>query len=217
MPRETLRFVQTDRPPATDGIRVFDALERSFLGAAFTFRIIGSSHYISAPAYDFYELAACDGAPTEVGNGTETEPGTETASRDGAAIPLEADRPSRRLAFETASLRCETTVDHRPLSAFPHGRFRSRPDSFDLAHAFGGDPEAATTIEIDDRGYETYHTYPEYDLALYTRTVFTAVPDSSDDESGDAATAESDANAASTRRSAAPPATDGPRETPNTF
>lgn len=203
MSRETLRFVQTDRPPATDGIRVFDSLSRSFLGTAFAFRIIGSSHYITAPGYDFYELAACDGAPAS----------TETANREGAAIPLGTNRPSRRLVYETDSLRCETTVDHRPLSAFPHERFRSRPDSFDLAHAFDGDPEAATTIELEDRGYETYHTYPEYDLALYTRTVFTAVPDSSALESP----ATENANAASTRDVAEQSATDGPREPPNTF
>lgn len=158
MPRDTLQFVHADSPPALDGVRVFDSRTRSFLGTEFTFRIIGSSHYVSAPAYGFYELSACDPAPAP--------------DRDGTAIPLEPDRPSRRLVFETDALRCETVVDHRPLSAFP----RDRLGEFDLAYTFGGDPDAVTTIEIGEDGYETVHTYPEFDLALYTQTVFTDIP-----------------------------------------
>ncbi|WP_222915181.1 DUF2617 family protein [Natrinema sp. SYSU A 869] len=165
MSRETLQFVHTDRPPATDGVRVFNSLTRPFLGTKFTFRIIGSSHYISAPEYGFHELATCDPAPS--------------ASRNGTAIPLESDRPSRRLTFEADALQCVTRVEHRPLSAFPRDRYLSRPGSFDLAYAFDGDPDAVTTIEIDADGYETYHTYPEFDLALYTRTVFATDHDSS--------------------------------------
>ncbi|WP_247003642.1 DUF2617 family protein [Halosolutus gelatinilyticus] len=161
MTRDTLRFVHADRPPAADEIRVFESLTRPFLGAAFTFRIIGSSHYVSAPAYGFYELAACD--PANPGDRTGTE------------LPLDPNRPPRRLAFETDAFRCQTVVEHRPLSAFPHDRFRTDLGSFDLAHAFDGDPEAVTTIELDEDGYETYHTYPEYDLALYTRSAFTVV------------------------------------------
>lgn len=157
MARETLQFVHTDSPPALEDVRVFDSRTRTFLGAEFTFRIIGSSHYVSAPAYDFYELSACSPAPT--------------ADQDGTTIPLEPDRPSRRLAFETDALRCETVVDHRPLSAFP----RDRVEADDLAYTFGGNPDAVTTIEIGEDGYETVHTYPEFDLALYTRTDFTDV------------------------------------------
>lgn len=186
MARNSLRFVHADRPPATDELRVFDSLTRPFLGAEFTFRIVGSSHYISAPAYGFHELSSCTTAPAapvdEVENdgdgeredeGDETDEGGNAPTREEATIPLEPDRPSRRLAFETDALRCETVVDHRRLAAFPHERFRTRPESFDLAYAFDGDPEAVTTIELGADGYETYHTYPEFDLALYTRTVFT--------------------------------------------
>ncbi|WP_049924291.1 DUF2617 family protein [Halopiger djelfimassiliensis] len=167
MNSQTLRFVHDDRPPATDGVRVFDSLTRPFLGTEFTFRIIGSSHYISAPAYDFYELSACGPVP---GGGCEV-----------TAIPLDPAQPSRRLGFETDTLGCETVVDHRPLSAFPTDRLRSRPDSFDLAYAFDGNPEAVTTIEIGDDGYETYHTYPEFDLALYTRSEFVIADPTADD------------------------------------
>ncbi|WP_226482364.1 DUF2617 family protein [Natrinema amylolyticum] len=179
MSRETLQFVHTDRPPATDGVRVFDSLTRPFLGTEFTFRIIGSSHYVSAPEYGFHELSTCDPAPV--------------ASREGTAIPLETGRPSRRLAFETDALRCVTRIEHRPLSAFPRDRYLSRPGSFDLAYAFDGDPDAVTTIEIDADGYETYHTYPEFDLALYTRTVFATHRDASSADASDARAAETPA------------------------
>ncbi|PCR92278.1 DUF2617 family protein [Natrinema ejinorense] len=165
MPRETLQFVHADRPPATDDVRVFDSLTRRFLGTEFTFRIIGSSHYVSAPEYGFYELSTCESV--------------STADRGATTVPLEPDRSSRRLTFENDAIQCVTEIEHRPLSAFPRTRYRSRPRSFDLAYAFDGPPEAVTTIEIDANGYETYHTYPEYDLALYTRTVFATERDSS--------------------------------------
>ena len=50
------------------------------------------------------------------------------------------------------------------LAAFPADR------DYDLAYEFS--PEAHTAIAIDeaDPGYETYHTYPEHDLTVYTRT-----------------------------------------------
>lgn len=163
MSRESLQLTYATRPPTLDDIRVFDSLTRRFLGTEFTFRVIGSSHYISAPAYEFYELAACDPAPP--------------VDRGGTTIPLEPDRSPSRLVFENDALRCVTRVEHRPLSAFRSDR--SGPQSVDLAHTFDGASEAVTTIEIDEDGYETYHTYPEFDLALYTRTVFTRVRRSS--------------------------------------
>ncbi|WP_254521977.1 DUF2617 family protein [Natrinema caseinilyticum] len=161
MTGETLQFVHADRPPEVGDVRVFDSLTRQFLGTAFTFRIIGSSHYVSAPDYGFYELSTCEPAPSG-GNG-------------GTVVPLEPDRPSRRLAFETDALRCVTVVEHRPLAAFPPDRCEAGWSDFDLAYAFDGDPEAVTTIEIGEDSYETYHTYPEFDLALYTRTAFTRI------------------------------------------
>ncbi|ELY84621.1 DUF2617 family protein [Natrinema altunense] len=179
MSRQTLQFVHTNRPPTTDDIRVFDSRTRALLGTEFTFRIIGSSHYVSAPEYEFYEVSTCDPDPV--------------ANHEGTAIPLETDRPPRALTFETDAFRCVTRVEHRPLSAFPRDRYLNRPDSFDLAYAFGGDPDAVTTIEIDDDGYETYHTYPEFDLALYTRTVFGTDRDPAALEASAARTAESDA------------------------
>ena len=44
-----------------------------------------------------------------------------------------------------------------------------------MAYRFG--PDASTTIEVEGGAIETYHTYPEFDLALFTRTTIETVPD----------------------------------------
>jgi hypothetical protein len=167
MTEATLHFVHGASPPDSDP-RVFDALTREFLGAPFTFRVIGSSHYVSAPAYDFHELSSCD----PVGGDAVT-----TLALDGPRLPTAGtdaatdggDPEGRlRLAYAADGLRCETLVERRPLAAFP------ADGSFDLAYWFGD--EAVTTVDVGETGYETYHTYPEFDLALYTRTRFRSVP-----------------------------------------
>lgn len=151
MVRDTLTFVHSPQPPTSE-LSVYESATRSFLGTAFTFRIIGSSHYVSAPAYDFHELSSCTPVATE-----------------GTTLGLDDDWDARTLSYETDRLRCETTVERQPLSAFPRDR------EFDLAHWFEAD--AVTTIELGPAGFETYHTYPEFDLALYTQTVFQTLPD----------------------------------------
>ncbi|MFB6152429.1 MAG: hypothetical protein ABEJ40_11550 [Haloarculaceae archaeon] len=178
MTGNTLQFVHSARPPATD-VRVFDSLTRSFLGAEFTFRVVGSSHYVSAPAYDFHELSSCepvrgDDVATIRLDGDRTSPSSppSSPSPSRSRSPEEASDasapPARRLSYEADAVRCETVVERRPLAAFPDDA------SFDLSYRFGED--AVTTVDVGTDGYETYHTYPEFDLALYTRTVFTSVP-----------------------------------------
>jgi len=169
MARDTLQFVHSTSPPATD-VRVFDSLTRRFLGTEFTFRVVGSSHYVSAPAYDFHELSSCEPVPGE---------GVATIHLDAGQVSAESSEsdgtpaaPTRHLTHETDALRCETFVERRPLAAFPADA------SFDLAYWF--DDAAVTTIDLRPDGYETYHTYPEFDLALYTRTVFDSVPSATD-------------------------------------
>ncbi|WP_459191247.1 DUF2617 family protein [Halosimplex sp. J119] len=158
MTRDTLQFVHSTAPPAGD-VRVFDSLTRDLLGATFTFRVIGSSHYVSAPAYDFHELASCEPVDAEA----------TTLRLDGATTADPPDAAARRrLDYAAGGLRCATVVERRPLAAFP------ADDSFDLAYRF--DPDAYTTVDVTPDGYETYHTYPEFDLALYTRTAFESVP-----------------------------------------
>lgn len=175
MTRDTLYFVHSTRPPDSD-VRVFDSLTREFLGATFTFRVIGSSHYVSAPAYDFHELSSCDpvggdevttlrlDGPTVAAATADSS----TAASTGTATDPAADR---RLCLEYAAegLRCATLAERRPLAAFP------AEEEFALSYRF--EEDAVTTVDIGADGYETYHTYPEFDLALYTRTTFESVPD----------------------------------------
>lgn len=151
MPRDTLQFAHSSRPPASD-VRVFADLEREFLDTAFTFRVVGNSHFVGAPEYDFYELSSC-------------EPVDATAV---TTVPLDPAGPSRRFDFDNDVLSCQTVVEPRPLAAFPGDR------SFDLRYDF--DEDAATTIDVSEAAFETYHTYPEFDLAVYSRTAFTTVP-----------------------------------------
>jgi hypothetical protein len=182
MPRDTLQFVHSTSPPATD-VRVFDSLTRHFLGAEFTFRVVGSSHYISAPAYDFHELSSCEPVPGEdvatirldavsASESPAADDAGQTGSESLTADEADTGESTRRLTYETGALQCETLVERRPLAAFPSDA------SFDLAYWF--DDDAVTTIDLGSDGYETYHTYPEVDLALYTRTVFESVPRATD-------------------------------------
>ncbi|MFC7078636.1 hypothetical protein [Haloarcula halophila] len=151
MTRETLTFVHSSTPP-TDEVTVYDELTRSFVGTQFRFRVIGSSHYVSASEYDFYELSSCD-----------------PVDSSGAVIPLDTGGERRRLSHETDRVKCQTVIEHEPLAAFPSEA------SFDLAYWFGED--AVTAIDLGENGYETYHTYPEYDLTLYSQTRFVRLPE----------------------------------------
>jgi len=174
MTSETLQFVHGTAPPADD-VRVFDSLTREWLGAEFTFRVVGSSHYVSAPAYAFHELSTCD--PVDADGATTLRlDGPTVADATGGRPPSDTratadsvDPDARfRLDHATEGLCCTTLVERRPLAAFP------ADEAFDLSYRFGED--AYTTIDIGTVGYETYHTYPEFDLALYTRTAFDSVP-----------------------------------------
>jgi len=143
---ETLTFAHTDEPPASD-VTVYASLTREFLGVQATFDVIGSSHRVSVPALEFYELSSC----AAVENAT------------GTRVALSPDGGRRELTHETDELRCVTTVDRFPLAEFDRA-----VGSFDLAHRFA--PEAVTTVDVGDHGFETYHTYPEHDLAVYSRS-----------------------------------------------
>jgi hypothetical protein len=145
----TLQFVHSTVPPTAD-VDVYADLVTDLLGAPFQFCIVGSSHFVSSPALEFYELSSCE----------------PVAAEGAVTLDLEASG-SETLTHETDSLQCETFVDRRPLSAFPG------PEPSDLAYRF--DEDAVTTVALSDDGYETYHTYPEFDLALYTETRFLRV------------------------------------------
>ena len=150
MTEQTVSFVHSTTPPPSD-VTVYSTLSRDFLGSTFTFRVIGSSHYVSAPAYGFHELATCDGVAVD----------------NTATFRLNRQWESRTLTHENDRVECETTVVRRPLAAFPRDR------SFDLAYWF--ETDAVTAIDLRPVGFETYHTYPEFDLTVYSQTVFRRV------------------------------------------
>lgn len=145
---EHLRYRVTGSPLPLSDLTVFETAERTLLGSRFVFRVIGSSHCVAAPERRYYELCSCGDAGGDA----------------GLRIPLE------RGVSETVETACgdvpsvSTTVETVPLEAF------SPSDAFDVSYRFA--PDAYTAIDVGERGYETWHTYPEYDLAVVTRTSF---------------------------------------------
>lgn len=132
------------RPDVTD-LQVFAETETAILGADFRVAVIGSSHYVHAPDAGFHEIVSC-------------KPIDHDAVHE---LDLRA-YDDRTLSFVGDDLACETTVETRPLDTVPD------PDEHDLAYTFGED--AVTAIDLGTRGYETYHTYPEFDCVVYTET-----------------------------------------------
>lgn len=140
-----LRFAHLPSRPDLSALDVKCTVERSLAGATATLAVIGSSHYVGSTDLGFHELCSCRAVDAP----------------DVAVLPLESGL-DRTVTVERDDLRAETVVEGRPLAAFPG------PADADVAWRFG--PEAYTTIDSRGDGYETYHTYPERDLALYTRT-----------------------------------------------
>lgn len=130
-----------------DRVTVYARERRVIQGREFRFRVIGSSHLVTAPALEFVEVASCDPA----------------AVPDGHLIALE-EAAATTLTYEGDRAACRTRIAVEPLAAFPAG------ETFDLAHEFA--ERAVTAIDVGPRGYETWHTYPEVDAAVYTETEF---------------------------------------------
>lgn len=135
-------------PPVLNGIEVKDSADLMFLGEPFTFQIIGYSHYIKSEEMGFHEIASCK------------EPEDDGYER----VPLDVGVVEREDFDLGGKLVGETVVEGLHIDEFPSAR------DFDLRYRFGED--AYTTINIGDTGYETYHTYPEHSLALFSRTEF---------------------------------------------
>lgn len=144
---ETLEFSVGTTAPDTDELSVYATASLVVDGVAFDCRIIGSSHYISAPAIEFHEVASCRQV---------SMPRTQEVSLpDGCAD---------QYRYDLGTVDCELTIETRPIDAYPADR------TFDLHHEF--DALAVTAIDRREDGYETYHTYTEFDRTLYTRTRF---------------------------------------------
>jgi hypothetical protein len=145
--QDTLRFGFSADPPTIHDASVYDRLERRFLGVPFVFEVIGASHHVYSAVRGFYEVSSC-----------------RTVS-DCETVPVDLGDPvDREFAFAVDGLECRTRVWTEPLASFDSSR------SFDVHYTFEGD--AVTAIDVSDRHYDTYHTYPEHDQTVRSRSVF---------------------------------------------
>ena len=140
-----LHFAVGGTEPTVPGMEVYDRLETDLLSAPATVSVIGSSHFVAAPSLGFYETASCK--PVEA-------PGV-------ASLVLARDLKTTA-TFETPAVEGRSVARGEPLSAFPAER------SFDLRYDFR--ERATTAVDVREDGLETYHTYPEHGLSLYTAT-----------------------------------------------
>lgn len=160
----TLHFAYATDAPSLDAFDVKSVTPAELLGEPAALTVIGESHYVGLPALDFHEVCSCKPLSAE----------------SAYTVPLELG-VEKTLAFETDSLSVETAVEVQRIDQFPGA------ESATASYRFG--PDAWTTVEVGNTGavgesppsgdsplnarYETYHTYPEYELAVYTETRLT--------------------------------------------
>ena len=144
---EELHFGFAARCPSIDGLRIFDSVETTLLGEPFSVNVIGSSHFVYSEPLGFYEVCSCE--TIDDGNVHTLKLSTDMAGE---------------FAFEADGVACTVEVWADDLAAYPADR------TFDLAYEFSPDAYTAIAVDDDDPGYETYHTYPEHDLTVHTRT-----------------------------------------------
>lgn len=139
-----LYFVYQSSAPDLDRFDVKRVSQAELLGRTTTLTVIGESHCIGIHSLGFHELCSCKSLSAETVHRT----------------PLD-ETVERSFSFENEQCSATTRVETRPLET---------PDEHtaDVAYRFG--PDAWTTVSVETDGYETYHTYPECNLTLYTRT-----------------------------------------------
>ena len=161
---DSLYLAYTAEQPPLAEYDVKRRVERPFFDSVFTFAVIGDSHYIGAPELGFHELFSCK--PIQEGRVTTVELAETSERRRSIGLPTDDSQEVHTGHYRFGSVGVTTTISREPLAAFPG------PEPFDIAYRF--DPEAYTTIDCRSAtSYETYHTYPEYDLALYSEHEFT--------------------------------------------
>ncbi len=169
-----LRLVHLSTAPDLQAMDVKRRAEGRLLDARADVRVIGSSHCLSLPDAGFHELCSCRALPelgvhppeeaAEPDGGVPTTAAGEQGAVSPRRIPL-SPGVERTLTTTTGEVRAATTVEGLGLDAFPADR------DFDVRYRFG--PDAVTAITLDGDRFETYHTYPEFDLALRSETVLT--------------------------------------------
>jgi len=143
----TMHFAYTANQPDLTEVTVKEALPGTLFGVPAVFLIIGNSHFVTAPALQYSEICSCVPPQGEVLR----------------TINLIEEDVAEKVSFTTPGVAGATRIETQPLEKFP------AIESHDLTHEFGKD--AYTTINVQSGGYETYHTYPEYDQLVYTHTV----------------------------------------------
>ncbi|MFC4551340.1 MULTISPECIES: DUF2617 family protein [Halorussus] len=173
-----LHFAYATDAPSLDAFDVKAVVPAELLGRPAALTVIGASHYVGVPDLGYHELCSCR-PPTAAGTDADG-----FAGADAFATPLEVG-VERKFGFETDRLRAETRADVRDIDAFPGAA------DADASYRFG--PGAWTTIELGasrrtarpSARYETYHTYPEYGLAVYTETRLTLCAEGATSDSAD--------------------------------
>lgn len=148
MTTQNLYLASLSERPSLDNFDIKSRKEDTLFGAGFTFCVIGNSHYIESPDLGFYELLSCE----------------QLSAAPVRTLPLERNY-ERRVISRTGGVTIETNIRTGPLSKFPG------PEAFDVSYRFTEDAYTTIRYTNDDR-YETYHTYPGYDLSLYTENLF---------------------------------------------
>lgn len=144
-----LHFAYTTTPPAFDDFDVKALTPTTLCGAPATVAVVGQSHVVTAPALDYHEICSC-ASLAETAQTIALEPGTaETVrvAREGVVA--------------------ETRLGVEPLSAFPG------PEGTTISYRFAPEAWTTATVADDGTGYQTYHTYPERDVAVATETRLT--------------------------------------------
>lgn len=137
-------------------LNVYDETTMTVDGVELSVAVIGSSHCVRSSSADFAEIVSCD----------------EGAVSDGLAIDLR-EEGAATVEYESEAVTCTTRLSVDPIERFP------AEQSFDLRYDFA--ERAVTAVDATDRGYETWHTYPEHGRAVFTETVFERLGHATDD------------------------------------
>lgn len=149
-----LYFAYTPTAPDLDRFDVKKVVPTEILDRPATLTVLGESHYIGVSGLGFHEICSCKPLSAETMH----------------YAPLERNL-EQTFSFENERISATTVIETRAFDSVP-------VEESDVAYRF--DPDAWTTISVSPEtdAYETYHTYPEHDIALYTHTRLTPRPDS---------------------------------------
>jgi len=144
---QQLYLVLDQTPPQLNNYDVKSTYKTNFLNSNFIFNVIGSSHLIHDANNQYCELISCEKPQSH--NIRET-------------IPLTKDTEIQN-TYTTDSFKEQITVSGKKLTTKPD------PQTQDLTYKF--EPQGYTMINIlSPTAYETFHTYPEFDLTLHSMT-----------------------------------------------